>query len=229
MDDPLALSDTKPWEMWGITHGAETFKNSTYLWTLIESLTIAPWNGMTPSSICLAYGPVWGARECHPFLTPDTTRIWNHSSYCFSHLKVTTACKVVRLPSSHPFGRIPGDPQLISRQMVFNGIRWDCASLASAYWLQPSPDLVPLAPADSLAYDHVAIVTLVRDQGVVGQRVEHHSAIGRVGWDWARHGWSITVLWRFRFSNFLRLHSGIALGLHDPSAWQYLQFWLVVR
>ena len=29
-------------------------------------------------------------------------------------LKVTTACKVVLLPSSHPFGKIPGEPQLIS-------------------------------------------------------------------------------------------------------------------
>ena len=196
--------------------------------TLIRSLTIAPGDWMTPSLICLEYGPVWGAKECHPFLTSDNTRIWNHSIYCFSHLKVTTACKVVRLPSSHPFGKIPGDPQLISRQMVFNGIRWDCASLASAYWLQPSPTIVPLAPADCLAYDHVAIVTLVQDQGVVGHGVEYHSAIWRVGWDWARHGWIIQVLRRFRLWYFLRLHSGIALGLHDPSAWQYLQYWLVV-
>ena len=30
------------------------------------------------------------------------------------NLKVTTACKVVLLPSSQPFGRIPGEPQLIS-------------------------------------------------------------------------------------------------------------------
>merc|ERR1712012_639270 len=30
------------------------------------------------------------------------------------NLKVTTACKVVLLPSSHPFGKIPGEPQLIS-------------------------------------------------------------------------------------------------------------------
>ena len=27
---------------------------------------------------------------------------------------VTTACSVVRVPSSHPFGRMPGEPQLIS-------------------------------------------------------------------------------------------------------------------
>ena len=33
------------------------------------------------------------------------------------YLKVTTACKVVLLPSSQPLGRIPGDPQLISRQI----------------------------------------------------------------------------------------------------------------
>ena len=30
-------------------------------------------------------------------------------------LKVTTACRVVRLPSSQPFGRTPGEPQLISK------------------------------------------------------------------------------------------------------------------
>ena len=30
------------------------------------------------------------------------------------NLKVTTACKVVLLPSSQPFGKIPGEPQLIS-------------------------------------------------------------------------------------------------------------------
>ena len=56
-------------------------KHLKILWTFIQSLTVAPLYRMTPSSICLAYGPVWGARECHPFLTPDTTRIWNHSSY----------------------------------------------------------------------------------------------------------------------------------------------------
>jgi hypothetical protein len=31
------------------------------------------------------------------------------------YLNVTTACKVVLLPSSHPLGRIPGEPQLISK------------------------------------------------------------------------------------------------------------------
>ena len=30
------------------------------------------------------------------------------------YLKVTTACSVVLLPSSQPFGKIPGDPQFIS-------------------------------------------------------------------------------------------------------------------
>ena len=34
-------------------------------------------------------------------------------------LKVTTACSVVRLPSSQPFGRTPGEPQLISKQSTF--------------------------------------------------------------------------------------------------------------
>ena len=32
-------------------------------------------------------------------------------------LKVTTACSVVLLPSNQPFGRIPGEPQLISDMM----------------------------------------------------------------------------------------------------------------
>ena len=31
-------------------------------------------------------------------------------------LKVTTAWRVVRLPSNQPFGRTPGEPQLISGQ-----------------------------------------------------------------------------------------------------------------
>ena len=33
-----------------------------------------------------------------------------------SQRKVTTACRVVLLPSSQPCGRTPGEPQLISRQ-----------------------------------------------------------------------------------------------------------------
>ena len=36
-----------------------------------------------------------------------------------SHLKVTTACRVVLLPSNQPLARIPGDPQLISKMFVF--------------------------------------------------------------------------------------------------------------
>ena len=34
------------------------------------------------------------------------------------HRNVTTACRVVRDPSNHPFGKIPGDPQLISATSV---------------------------------------------------------------------------------------------------------------
>ena len=34
------------------------------------------------------------------------------------YLKVTTACSVVLLPSNHPFGKIPGEPQLISVKTI---------------------------------------------------------------------------------------------------------------
>ena len=44
----------------------------------------------------------------------------------FLNLNVTTACKVVLLPSSHPFGKIPGEPQLISAKLdcYMNNLRF---------------------------------------------------------------------------------------------------------
>ena len=44
-----------------------------------------------------------------------------------SHLKVTTAWRVVLLPSSQPLGRIPGEPQLISGLLsdIYINIDWD--------------------------------------------------------------------------------------------------------
>ena len=41
-----------------------------------DRLTIAPGDRMTPSPICLTYGAVWGARECHPFLASGHKRLW---------------------------------------------------------------------------------------------------------------------------------------------------------
>ena len=97
-------------------------------------------------------------------------------------LKVTTACKVVLLPSSHPFGKIPGEPQLISDHhfhvglfcclfhfwiiffvlfhcwIVFNSIK---CYLTSTDGLKPGPDLVPFAPSHRFTDDHVAVVALV--------------------------------------------------------------------
>ena len=115
IEDPLARSDTNPWEICGTIHGA---KRCALLFCIIlRILTIAPGNRMTPSSISLTYCPVWWTWECHPFLT--SRKCWSEPFYlCFTNLKVTTACNVVLLPSNHPFGKIPGDPQLISRQLV---------------------------------------------------------------------------------------------------------------
>ena len=98
------------------------------------------------------------------------------------NLKVTTACKVVLLPSSQPFGKIPGEPQLISDHhfhvglfcclfhfwiiffvlfhcwIVFKSMKF---YLTSTDGLKPGPDLVPFAPSHRFADDHVAVVALV--------------------------------------------------------------------
>ena len=103
------------------------------------------------------------------------------------NLKVTTACKVVLLPSSQPFGRIPGEPQLISDHhfhgfhgfhglfcclfhfwiiffvlfhcwIVFKSMKF---YLTSTDGLKPGPDLVPFAPSHRFTDDHVAVVALV--------------------------------------------------------------------
>ena len=97
-------------------------------------------------------------------------------------LKVTTACKVVLLPSSHPFGKIPGEPQLISDHhfhvglfcclfhfwiiffvlfhcwIVFKSMKF---YLTSTDGLKPGPDLVPFATPHRFTDDHVAVVALV--------------------------------------------------------------------
>ena len=39
-------------------------------------------------------------------------------------------------------------------------------------------------------YDHVPVVTLVRDEGVEGDGVEHHPPVSRVLWYRAAHGWN---------------------------------------
>ena len=46
--------------------------------------------------------------------------------------------------------------------------------------LQSGPDFVSLASPHRLADDHVAVVALVGDEGVVSHRVEHHASEGRV-------------------------------------------------
>ena len=103
------------------------------------------------------------------------------------NLKVTTACKVVLLPSSQPFGRIPGEPQLISDHhfhgfhgfhglfcclfhfWIFFFVLFHCwivfksmkFYLTSTDGLKPGPDLVPFAPSHRFTDDHVAVVALV--------------------------------------------------------------------
>ena len=46
--------------------------------------------------------------------------------------------------------------------------------------LEPCPLLAPVAPPHALPDDHVAVVALVGDEGVVSHRVEHHASEGRV-------------------------------------------------
>ena len=45
-----------------------------------------------------------------------------------------------------------------------------------------------------LTYDHVSVVALVWDQGVVGDGVEHDPAKLGMFWDWAGHGCNIFIL-----------------------------------
>ena len=97
------------------------------------ALTVTPGHRVTPPPVSLADGPVAGARERHPLLAsamrlrcddPGTDvmtrdRCDDQGTDVMTrdpepHLKVTTAWRVVLLPSSQPFGRMPGDPQLIS-------------------------------------------------------------------------------------------------------------------
>ena len=84
------------------------------------ALTVTPGHRVTPPPVSLADGPVAGARERHPLLAsamrlrcddPGTDVMTRDPE---PHLNVTTAWRVVLLPSSQPLGRMPGDPQLIS-------------------------------------------------------------------------------------------------------------------
>ena len=45
-----------------------------------------------------------------------------------------------------------------------------------------------------LTYDHVSVVTLVGDERVVGDGVEHDPAKLGMFWDWAGHGCNIFIL-----------------------------------
>ena len=68
--------------------------------------------------------------------------------------------------------------------------------VTSADGLEPRPLLAPVAPPHALPDDHVAVVALVGDQGVVGHRVEHHPTKGRMRGSGAGDGWnSVTYLW----------------------------------
>ena len=103
-------------------------------------------------------------------------------------LKVTTACSVVLLPSNQPFGRIPGEPQLISDSNHYrndeddgsriipiidmirstNLYKWakhnqKVMRLTSTNGLKPGPDFISLAPPHRLPNDHVAVVALVAE------------------------------------------------------------------
>ncbi len=68
--------------------------------------------------------------------------------------------------------------------------------VTSADGLEPGPPLAPVTPPHSLPDDHVAVVALVGDQGVVGHRVEHHTTKGWMRGSGAGDGWnSVTYLW----------------------------------
>ena len=54
---------------------------------------------------------------------------------------------------------------------------------------------------ERLTEDHVAVVTLVRDQGVVGDGVEHDTTKLWMFWDWAGHGCNILLFIIFSASS----------------------------
>lgn len=63
------------------------------------------------------------------------------------------------------------------------------------------------------------------DEGVVGHAVVHDSTKRRIHRDRTGHRWWEKSSWflSWRWWTDSRLHSGRTFGLHDPSAWQYLQ------
>lgn len=70
------------------------------------------------------------------------------------------------------------------------------SGVTSADGLEPGPLLAPVTPPHALPDDHVAVVALVGDQGVVGHRVEHHATKGGMRGSGAGDGWnSVTYLW----------------------------------
>ena len=91
------------------------------------------------------------------------------------------------------------------------------------------PLLVPLAASHTVSDQHVAVVALVGDQRVVAHGRVHCTAIQRIAGHLAldscreaknRH-YAHRVPLR-QLEKHLRTHSGRILGLHEPSAWQYL-------
>ena len=68
--------------------------------------------------------------------------------------------------------------------------------LTSADGLEPGPLLAPVTPPHALPQDHVAVIALVRDEGVVGDRVEHHPPEGWVRGSGTGDRWNrVTYLW----------------------------------
>ena len=95
---------------------------------------------------------IWsGMMDQRMSFLPDTWtyQVWIHQTYSDSHLNVTTACKVVLLPSNHPFGRIPGDPQLISIHLV-----WDMTSVRRVLPLH-----IGCSPVQTLFLSHLRTVS----------------------------------------------------------------------
>ena len=93
-------------------------------------------------------------------------------------------------------------------------------SLTFAGGLGPRPQFVPLAPPDGVPDQHVAVVALVGDEGVEGDRVVDDSPVLGLGRDRTDYGWTEEIKhtelrdWRL----VLREHCGSWWGLQEPSA-----------
>ena len=97
-------------------------KNILRLLFTDHGFTVTSRHWVAPATISLANCAVARPRERHPLLASKQGQIFFHELFKYFpeilHLKVTTACSVVLLPSNHPFGKIPGDPQLISVKTI---------------------------------------------------------------------------------------------------------------